>query len=307
MSNVKMCKNFLPILIIGCLCVLVTLILFPEPSLVYGRTNESLSTIPQEKNQSIPEVENETVHYRGNDYSIAIKSWNGPIQDFGFDKQMQVVSWSVPFDLNATRIQELVLHNNDSGLKVRQDIVIPQTFPILGPGAWGDQTTIAMINNYLPAFLPNSSFNIEYHLDEQKTIYHFILPSQSILVLAKGIPLGDTSHYHLEFTLSAPKSALPPIEQFKSGIGAQNVQCHEELQLVIRWEDGSPACVTLQTSNILKERGWTWNTKPNSPFRIMAQITAQGPRGGPAGWHPSNVFWMEIKSASMAYLFGYNI
>ena len=51
-------------------------------------------------------------------------------------------------------------------------------------------------------------------------------------------------------------TTMSPLQQFKSGITAKNVVCTSSLTLIIKEEDGSPACVTPNTSNILTERGW---------------------------------------------------
>ena len=48
----------------------------------------------------------------------------------------------------------------------------------------------------------------------------------------------------------------PPLKQFKSGIAANNAKCEQGLQLVIRVEDSSPACVKPQTAQKLVEHGW---------------------------------------------------
>lgn len=49
---------------------------------------------------------------------------------------------------------------------------------------------------------------------------------------------------------------LPPLEQVKSGIHANEVQCRQGFVLVIKAEDGSPACVYSQVAQILIQRGW---------------------------------------------------
>ena len=49
---------------------------------------------------------------------------------------------------------------------------------------------------------------------------------------------------------------LPPLQQLKSGVTAKSVQCNAGLTLIIKAEDGSPACVTSQTSQTLIARGW---------------------------------------------------
>lgn len=50
---------------------------------------------------------------------------------------------------------------------------------------------------------------------------------------------------------------LSPLKQFKSGVVAKDVKCANNLQLIIKAKDGSPACVKPETTKILYERGWT--------------------------------------------------
>ena len=47
-----------------------------------------------------------------------------------------------------------------------------------------------------------------------------------------------------------------PLKQFQSGIMAKDVICKQNLELIFKSEDDSPACVKSDTSNILIERGW---------------------------------------------------
>jgi len=49
---------------------------------------------------------------------------------------------------------------------------------------------------------------------------------------------------------------LSPLKQLKSGIQTQDVQCEKGLQLIFKFEDSSPACVTQLTAQILVEHGW---------------------------------------------------
>lgn len=51
-------------------------------------------------------------------------------------------------------------------------------------------------------------------------------------------------------------SMSSPLAQFKSGISANDVKCKQGLQLVIKAEDNSPACVTPDTATKLMSRGW---------------------------------------------------
>lgn len=49
---------------------------------------------------------------------------------------------------------------------------------------------------------------------------------------------------------------LPPLVQLNYGVPAKDVKCKQGLQLVIKAEDGSPACVKPDTAQKLIERGW---------------------------------------------------
>lgn len=55
---------------------------------------------------------------------------------------------------------------------------------------------------------------------------------------------------------STNTSTLPPLEQVKSGVHAKDVQCKQGFTLIIKAEDGSPACVYSQIAQILIQRGW---------------------------------------------------
>ncbi|MGC1426097.1 MAG: hypothetical protein WA833_05280 [Nitrosotalea sp.] len=47
-----------------------------------------------------------------------------------------------------------------------------------------------------------------------------------------------------------------PLKQFKSGSPASDVKCNDGLQLIIKAEDNSPACVKPDTASKLTEQGW---------------------------------------------------
>ena len=59
-------------------------------------------------------------------------------------------------------------------------------------------------------------------------------------------------------TVSPPpmQKMLSPLEQFKSGTPAKTIQCGEGLSLVIKIEDGSPACVSSTIAQVLVARAW---------------------------------------------------
>jgi hypothetical protein len=47
-----------------------------------------------------------------------------------------------------------------------------------------------------------------------------------------------------------------PLQQIKAGVSAQNVKCGVNFSLIIKSEDGSPACVKPDTAQKLTEGGW---------------------------------------------------
>ena len=109
---------------------------------------------------------------------------------------------------------------------------------------------------------------------------------------------------------------LSPLKQFKSGISALDVKCPNNYALVIKAEDGSPACVRPFTVKILSEKGWSKfeptqsnhnaNAKTN-PFGIIGLMYYYG--GGPCGVGtcPLNTFNLKMNSNYTTYLLGYNI
>ncbi|HET7337661.1 MAG TPA: hypothetical protein VFJ23_07200 [Candidatus Nitrosotalea sp.] len=86
------------------------------------------------------------------------------------------------------------------------------------------------------------------------------------LVKVEPYPSNGThiqlSNYTATFALSQAEP-LSPLKQFKSGTTAQQVVCNTGLELVIKAEDNSPACVSHSGASLLMERGWAiMNTIP---------------------------------------------
>ncbi len=53
-----------------------------------------------------------------------------------------------------------------------------------------------------------------------------------------------------------PSQSMSPLKQFKSGITAKSIECKSGFNLVLKAEDGSPACVHSSSVQILIQRGW---------------------------------------------------
>ena len=73
----------------------------------------------------------------------------------------------------------------------------------------------------------------------------------------KNMTSGNmTGSMNENMTVPSITKILSPLEQFKSGTSATSVKCNEGFTLVIKTEDGSPACVTSQIAQALVLRGW---------------------------------------------------
>ena len=50
---------------------------------------------------------------------------------------------------------------------------------------------------------------------------------------------------------------LPPLQLYRAGISSNDIVCKDNLELVLKASNNSPACVTSNTKTKLVERGWT--------------------------------------------------
>ena len=48
----------------------------------------------------------------------------------------------------------------------------------------------------------------------------------------------------------------PPLRQLKNGVSINDIKCIDGMQLILKKEDGSPACVKPEDATALTERGW---------------------------------------------------
>ena len=58
---------------------------------------------------------------------------------------------------------------------------------------------------------------------------------------------------------STKSPILSPLKQFKSGVSPLNVKCSTNYALIIKTEDGSPACVQRNDTDNLMNNGWAIN------------------------------------------------
>lgn len=88
----------------------------------------------------------------------------------------------------------------------------------------------------------------------------FIVPPSYPIPAINHLPISEN------YTLTPDemeklKIILPPypLQQAKSGISANDVECYSSFELIFKSEDKSPACVRYNTGVYLTERGWAIN------------------------------------------------
>ncbi len=75
--------------------------------------------------------------------------------------------------------------------------------------------------------------------------------------LCSGSSLVHNSTYPAEYTNETnSKIFQSPLNQLRSGIAAQDVQCNYNMKIIIKKSDGSPACVKPESVSKLLIRGW---------------------------------------------------
>ena len=145
------------------------------------------------------------------------------------------------------------------------------------------ETTISSVNKpgtiykAIQAGTANANITIPYFIKNQtatddSNIYYNTSKSFSFPILNQS----ETPQQHV-YGGGGPvvTITLDPLEQFKSGISAKDVTCKEGFQLVIKAEDGSPACVKPDTAQKLIERGWAKITVTKATFDVMQSNTTQ--------------------------------
>lgn len=107
--------------------------------------------------------------------------------------------------------------------------------------------------------VPNDAVNGTWKINASSGLTH---STSYITVISKNLQQNQSDQNGiipaccLLQGLNSTNILQSPLKQFKSEISAKDITCKEGLQLIIKAEDGSPACVKPDTAQILLERGW---------------------------------------------------
>src|SRR5438094_4269329 len=92
-----------------------------------------------------------------------------------------------------------------------------------------------------------------------KTLHLGIVVGMGVAMIVIGNSnLSFAQEDGINFCCSTLHIVDSPLKQFKSGTSAKDVKCNQDLVLVIKKSDNSPACVKPDTAQKLVERGWGW-------------------------------------------------
>jgi carboxymethylenebutenolidase len=99
-------------------------------------------------------------------------------------------------------------------------------------------------------------------------------------------------------TSPAKIHAFTPLQQFKMNIPINQIVCPENLQLIMKKSDGSPACVRTSSVAVLIERGWA--------IHVLSEYTKEGIKnsdmfdGGPLEINTTSVNYFENTTGYVA-------
>lgn len=140
---------------------------------------------------SVGDVSNENVQYSGQSYNTTIISYYDKIQDFKFDAGKKTFTWAMPFNWNASRIQQ----NN---IFVHEEVRIPKSLSGIGNSPYFTATANGDI-------LTGRKLAIDPYSSETELTLHYLLNKNDILDMAKKAN-GDSNQ--MTFSL-APASEAP--------------------------------------------------------------------------------------------------
>jgi len=90
--------------------------------------------------------------------------------------------------------------------------------------------------------------------DTETLIFEFIVKQ---ITKEEGLEINIKNNYVEKNDEKIDNSKMSPLEQIRNGISSQNITCKENMQLVFKNTNNSPACVKQTSLNKLIEREWT--------------------------------------------------
>ena len=173
---------------------------------------------------SVGDVSNHTITYKNNSYKTQIISYYDKISDFNFDPYNLRLSWSIPFDWNTTRFQNMPL-------LVHEELRIPKTFKAI----LNSTTFAATVNNEV---INEGRVLVDPYSFQDNIVVHIILNKNDIVDFAKHLSLQTNT---MNFTITPSIESVQTSTSILSDVGNLGVN--------LKW---SPNYLSANTKNDLR-------------------------------------------------------
>ena len=134
---------------------------------------------------SVGDVSKQSVTFQSKPYDTTIISYYDRIKDFKFDESKKIISFSMPFNWNVSRIE-------GQNIFVHEEIQIPKAFK-----EFADNTSFTAKVNGIP--LVGRMLAVDPYSKEDTLILHYLINKNDILEMSKKV---STSTKTMNFTLS---------------------------------------------------------------------------------------------------------
>jgi hypothetical protein len=142
---------------------------------------------------SVGDVFKQDVQYSGKTYPMSIISYYDKVEDFKFDAASKTYSWAMPFNWNASRLQ------NAPNVFVHEEVRVPKSFSGVGDASAFD----AKVNGKP---IVGRMLAIDPFTDQDNLILHFLINKNDILDMAKSIQPTSSSSNTTTSTTSTTSS-----------------------------------------------------------------------------------------------------
>jgi hypothetical protein len=141
------------------------------------------------------------------------------------------------------------------------EIKFPRNYPYTNEPVTSDGNKFLVLINGLDTV-------VEYEKTDCFFVFSIPLTNSSVIELntvdlltntpwhGDDVPAECASQTLVENTPTRKDGTIAPRQQFIVGVAAEDVVCKEGLYLIIKSSNDNPACVKLETKQILIERGW---------------------------------------------------
>jgi len=157
---------------------------------IFGIDNDKNIFVPEEAPKfdsylSVGDIYHQKISYQTKSYDTTIISYYDEVNNFKFDESKKLISFSMPFDWDVSRIE-------GQNIFVHEEIQIPKSFK-----DFADNTSFSAKVNGIP--LVGRMLAVDPYSKEDELILHYLINKNDILGMSKKISSTTKS---MDFTLS---------------------------------------------------------------------------------------------------------